>query len=334
MKILYAENVYPQLSESYIAAEVSSMLGLGVRIEVWSAHEPQSKYITPVVPHRAPLQEAIDQFKPDIIHFHFRSPLEPNLPLLAQLNLPVTLRGHSVDYSKPMLGRLLAHPWMRRAYLFPHFAEDYGDDPKVLAVPVGYDPGLYYPEKKDARCVVRTGAGLSYKGLDDVPQIAKLCPSFRFIMIMSTCVFQPESAYLDQLRELNRSLGSPAEILVDLSHEKTASIVRRAGIFLHTHDPKAHPFGMPISTVESMAAGCQLLLRRNPNAASYVAPTSRFYDSIEEAAQLIRDTEGWTSAEWARVRDDAVDHAVQFSDLKVYPAIYWDWCRILHGEQP
>lgn len=323
MKVLFAEKLYPQISESYIAAEIDFCLKAGVNIEVWSLRQPISTYPEQVKVHRGTFEEAVRKFNPDIIHAHFRDEIYTNLDFLVSAQIPVTLRGHSVDHSPDALAKLLEISWMKRIYLFPHFAKSFVGHPKVTSLPATYSPKLYYPETKARSLVVRAGAGLPYKGLKDFIRTASIVQGKTFVMIGSTNVYFPDC--LSGLRVFNESLGSPVDIRNDLPHAETASIIRRAGIFMHTSDPSGHPFGMPVSTLEAMASGCYTLIRGSEGASSYIAPAGSLYTSVEEAVELIRQTESWTDERWTEVEKSTVEHGRQFSEERWLPVMIKDW---------
>jgi hypothetical protein len=323
MRVLFAEKLYPQISESYIAAEIAFCLKAGVKVEVWSLKEPISTYPEQVKTHRGSFQEAVSRFKPDVVHVHFLDEIDTNLDYLVSAGIPVTIRGHSVDHSPDRLLKKLEIPWVKKAYLFPHFAKGFPGHPKVTVMPATYDPALYYPETKARSLVVRAGAGLPYKGLADFIRVASMVEGKTFVLIASTNVYFPNC--LPDLRSLNESLGSPVDIRNDLQHAEAAAIVRRAGVMFHTSDPSGHPFGMPVSTLEGMAAGCYTLIRGSEGASGYIAPHGSLYRSVDEAAALIRQTEKWTDERWAEVEKSTAEHVKQFAEERWLPIMIKDW---------
>lgn len=327
MKVLFAEKLYPQISESYIAAEINFCLRAGVKLEIWSLRQSVSTFPEQAKVHRDTFQEAVARFKPDIIHVHFRDEIDINADFLTKVQIPVTIRGHSVDHSPDKLAKLLETPWVKKAYLFPHFAKEFPGHPKVTVMPATYNAKLFYPEVKARSLVVRAGAGLPYKGLSDFIRVAAAVPGKTFVMIVSTNLFFSDC--IKNLRSLNESFGSPVDIRSDLPHDETAAIVRRAGVYLHTSDPKGHPFGMPVSTLEAMASGCYVLIRGSEAAAGFIAAAGALYTSVDEAAELVRRTEGWTDAQWTEIERATSEHARQFDEERWLPILIKDWEAIL-----
>ena len=89
---------------------------------------------------------------------------------------------------------------------------------------------------------------------------------------------------------------------------------------------------MPISMIESLAAGSYVLARRRPEAESYLGGAGRLYGDREEAVSLIRETLQWDDAQWEKQRDASVARARQFSEEIVFEPILEDWRRLAAGE--
>ena len=87
-----------------------------------------------------------------------------------------------------------------------------------------------------------------------------------------------------------------------------ARLVRRAGIYLHTHTLE-QPFSSPISICESMATGAYVLVPRCPASALYGGDAVESYSTIDEAESLLRATLDWPESEWRRREKVAVDRA-------------------------
>jgi hypothetical protein len=66
---------------------------------------------------------------------------------------------------------------------------------------------------------------------------------------------------------------------------------------------------MPISIAEAMASGAHVIARRVPPATDYVGNAGRLYDTEAEAAALLRETLGWSDAEWRAAGLRSVEHA-------------------------
>lgn len=329
MRILYLLWNYPQISETYIATEIAFAQRCGVEVHVWSQITHHPDLIPQCMVHRGTLAEAIAAVGPDLIHIHYLVIAKRHLHEIPA-GIPVTIRGHSFDWNPNLAKEMAEQPGVKRLYLFPHFVAAMGGHSKAFALPVAYDPTLH-PQAvcKDRKLVVRLAAGHPTKGLDDVLAVANRCPEFRFILGISRTGGGEQ--FLEQITRLNSYVKDRVQILIDLHPQVAADINRRAGIYLDTHDPKAHAFGMPISIAEAMATGSFVLSLDVPAARSYISEGGAFYRNPEEAAKLILETQNWTDADWDRVSGTAIRRAACFRDDVVLSHLIQDW-RSLTGQ--
>jgi hypothetical protein len=334
MKVLYGEVYYTHRSESYITLEIDYMLRQGVDVRVWAKTRSASEYPAEQVPvYRGTLTQAVDDFKPDLVTFHFHSEFVRHDEFFSNRNIPVTLRGHSVDQSRSQIETLLGRPWFKRVYCFPNFAEQFLGHPKIKSLTSAFDPRLYYPSSKDKRAVVRTGAGLPYKALEDFIKVSTLCPDHKFTLVFGSAAWK--SDYVDSLFALNKSIGGRTDICVDLTHEESAEVSRNGAIFLHTFNPEAHLFGMPVGVLEAAATGSYVLLKEDIWARRYadlLGCRGDFYNNIEGAAESIKATLNWSDEQWASVRSKNVAGASNFTDTIVFKKMLDDWTSITRKE--
>lgn len=325
MKVLYILGNYPQLSETYIQAEIEYALERGIEVHVWSQVCRHPFIVPPCQVHRGNFQQAFDAAKPDLLHIHYLHEGRPRLNGFPA-HVPVTIRGHSFDWRRETCLDVLGDPRVRRVYLFPHFAATI-PHAKVAPLPVAYSSKRYQSSaEKDRRMVFRTGAGIPTKGLRDFFQVAKLSPDHRFVMAIS--VAGGNEGFPDRLREMNAETGGRVEILIDVRWDEVQRLTARAGIYLDTSDPAGHAFGMPISIAESMATGSYVLARETPSSPDYVGKGGAVYRSVAEAADLVRDTLSWNDARWAVAGKAAEQQALRFRDQEVLPVLIEDWKTI------
>lgn len=328
MKVLYVESFYPQLSETYVVCEIKYLLAMGVEIEVWRERESICPFPEQVHTYTGTLKEAIAASKPDLLHFHFLSELLRMKEDVEASGLPVTLRGHSIDHSTEYLDTVIGKPWMKRLWLYPHFAEKYARE-KVEALPSCYDPKLYFPGQiKEPDSVVRACAGIQYKNVESFIRIASMVPEKKFRLIFAWNARFPR--YKDLIFDLNASLGSPVQILVNLSHAETAVVVGASEISLYTAHPDAHPFGMPMSILESMATG-SLAFIRDHKVPEPLRSNALLFESEEGASRALRNTCDWSLSKWKQAHASSLKAVENFSAPLVIPKIYWGWRNILKG---
>jgi glycosyltransferase involved in cell wall biosynthesis len=146
--------------------------------------------------------------------------------------------------------------------------------------------------------------------------------------VLVACCSVDEPDHLNSLIELNRSLGSPAEILPNLSHLQARDLVQQASIYLHTN-ALMEPIGMSVGIAEAMATGCYVIARRCDPAVDYLGDDGHLYRNQDEAADLLNATLEWTSDDWRRTRIASVDRAYRnFAGPKVLKPLYQQWLSI------
>ena len=328
LRVLVALWHYPQLTESYVRTEILCMKRWGIEIEVFSEIRDTAAPYPPEVPvHYGSLDQAIERFRPHLVHVHWLNVVEHFRDSAARAGLPITARGHSFEFTPELVQRLQSDPVVASLYLFPHLVDALGQKQKVLAVRSAFRPDLYEPgEEKDRYLVVRVGTSLPTKDLSSFFRIAELCPDHRFVLVLGRAT--GEEAFTDRLIAENEALGSPVEIRVNLAPEEIAPLLRQAGIFLHTFDPGL-PYGMPMAVGEAMASGCWIVARRCPGSGEHIGDAGALYDTPEQAAALVRQTLAWSEERWRKAQLVSVERAYErHADSRVLRPVLDDWIRI------
>ena len=328
-RVLYALNLYPQLSETYISREIEFMQRQGIDVIAWSAEVPQSPYPVDHPVLRGPLERAIRRTRPDLVHTHWLHHGRNILPAVAAAGLQLTIRGHGFEFDAGLVKALAKSPGLARMYLFEHLITPGIASRRVRAVSAAVGLQQFESRQKDARMVLRLGTGLPSKEMRLFLRAAQDLPEFRFLMGIVRSNGVPE--HVEEILAFNEQLPRPVEILVNIPHERARELTREAGIYLHTCG-RGEVFGMPISMIESLAAGSYVLARRRPEAESYLGGAGRLYGDREEAVSLIRETLQWDDAQWEKQRDASVARARQFSEEIVFEPILEDWRRLAAGE--
>lgn len=327
LKVLYALDSFPQLSESYINAEIERMLGWGVHVEVWSKDDPKTEgRHVDVNIHRGTLVDTIAREQPDIVHTHWTQTALKYKDAAKRYGIPMTARGHW-HFVPKQIERVEREETIVRLYMFPHLSEQWGSmTTKILPMTSCFHPEWVAPPcKKNRKMIMRTAACKKPKGLADFIRIAHRLPDYRAVMIL--CSLGPNQLYRD-LEELNRELGSPVEMIRDVTYETVAGYLAEAGIYVHTYDPSVS-FGMPVSIAEAMAAGCTVLARDVFGADAYLGDAGRLYKDEDEAVELIRATEGWSEEQWAAAERLSRQRAQTcFNDNEVLVPLLETWKEI------
>jgi glycosyltransferase involved in cell wall biosynthesis len=323
MKVLYVLGNYPKISESYISAELKFMNGRDIELGVWSQRTGSPGVIPLIPPTLGTLEEAISSFKPDIIHVHYISTHDSFFSIIERSGKPVTVRGHSFDFSVDRVRILSARKYIRKIYLFPHMARICPFE-KVVPLPVAFDSLLHQPSSsKDWNMVLRSGAAKHGKGLESFFHVAQLCPNFRFVLVAN--VIWGEESYMDFLREKTMLSKGRVTFFENMPNEESASLTRKAGIYLDTSDIDGHPFGMPVSIAESMATGGYVLALDRMGAKEYIGDAGAIYRSSAEAARIINSMTLSTKSDHEKSIDRSVLQSFKFMDTNVLPKVINDW---------
>ena len=333
-RVLYALWHYPQLSETYVETEILAMRRFGADIEVWSNDEVAASYPAVVPVLRGTLEQAIADFRPDVVHVHWvSSALHYGLAARAA-GLPLTVRSHGFEVTAEAIAQLLQNPALRQLVLFPRQDKYLArPDPRIQFANASFDSRLFAPSsRKDRRMVLRTTAALPSKDLRLFLEAATRLPQHRFVLIACT-VYQRED-YVEELKALKAELDSPAELHFDMPREQLAGFVREAGIFMHTAVgpgmPGYTPIGMPVSIAEAMATGAYVIARDLPELRNYVGPAGDTYSSLDEACALIQATLAWSDRTWRDAQVLSIDRAfLQHADDIVLRPLYECWVRLL-----
>lgn len=336
LRVLWAVWNYPQLTETYIRCELTAMQRWGVEVNVWSEIiDTKSPYASDIPVHHGSLAETIARVRPDVVHVHWLNKGKDYRDVVVQAGLPMTVRGHSYEFATKSVKKLLRDEAVRSIYLFPHFAKQVAPNPKLHSMTSAFNEAWFSPTKndpanhKDRHFVLRTGAGKPTKGLESYFEIASRCPQHRFVLVLG--LLPNHDDYVEQLLTMNRQLGSPVEIRLNVSNEETAELMREAGIYLHTYGDE-EPFGLPVSIAEAMATGAYTLARDLPGATDYLGSVGALYRSNDEAVLLIQKTLTWSDEAWQAQQALTSEYAHErFASNKVLRPLLDDWLIMTNG---
>jgi glycosyltransferase involved in cell wall biosynthesis len=298
-RVLYAVWHYPLVCEMYVTTEIDRMRRWGVHVEVWSEVTPVSHFPTAVPVHRGTLSAAIERVRPDVVHVHWLNMVAGYRDVLERAELPATVRGHGFECTPDLVTALALGPVIRTLDVFPHMAAACRPAlGKIQPMTACFNPLQFFPgERKNPRLVLRAGSALHIKDIPRFMSVARECPDHRFLLLLGRCNRAEE--VVEELIEQNQLLGSPVELRVNVSPDETASLVRQAGIYLHTH-AEGGSYGMPVSVCEAMATGAYVIGRRCAASELYMGDPTRFYDDLDQAARLVRMTTECSEDRWHR----------------------------------
>ena len=187
MKVLYALYEPDTLSESYIRTEMEWMESKGVQVSVWGHMAHISTYDDPRAEKLigGPFEEALARFKPDRVHTHWLMSAKIIVDAVEAAGLPLTIRGHSFEFTPEDVALLESRPCVKKIWLFPHFVLP-GMSKKVVPLPVCFDERRYRPRGPwNPRKVFRASAGIEGKGLEELMDVASACLDHEFVIAVT-----------------------------------------------------------------------------------------------------------------------------------------------------
>lgn len=321
MRVLYALDNFPVLSESYIRTELEYVRSQGVEVKITSEKAPTVTWDCqePVESGVGIAATVAREWKPDVIHVHWTNIVDR----VWDLGIPVTVRGHSFEFNPQQVSRVVDHASVRKVFLFPHQTRVCAPSPKIESMACAYSPERYFRDPTTPKTLVtRIAAGLPGKDLEGFIRIAAKLRTASFVLAITT----PFEWYVKKLQDLNTQLGGAALIVHNYSHDECANLMRQTVVYLRGHDLAGHPYGMPVSIAEAMACGCFVVGLDDPDghAREFIGDAGVVYTGEDEAALLIANHLKHGLAYWK----PAVEHAELFRADRVLPRLLYAWGKI------
>jgi hypothetical protein len=327
LRVLYAVESFPHLTQTYILTELETMRRFGVDLAVWSSKSPLVPYATDIPVYGGKLEDAIRAVRPHLVHTHWIHMVAQFRDTVALAGLPLTVRGHHpCDFRRDIAQSLQSDPVVQGIYIYERFASMLPRAfTKILSVDACFDPAQYFFESnKDRTLVLRVAPARTVKELDFFIRVAKRCPSHRFVLIAGTT---SEQACPGQLEEINQRYGAPVELYIDASHAEISALMRKAGIYLYTVKP-SEEYSMPISVSEAFGAGCYVVNRASEGAKSHMGGAGSFYENEDDAVRLIEETLQWTPEKWTAEEAKALAQAEALAGPHVLRPVLNHWLKL------
>lgn len=107
-RIAYVIDVFPKLSETFIAGEIAEVCRRGIEVQILSIHEPREVLCHDFVAEAGldlltvygaqKFSSVLRDFSPDLIHAHYSTtPAAAARALAAELGVPFTFTVHGFD---------------------------------------------------------------------------------------------------------------------------------------------------------------------------------------------------------------------------------------------
>jgi glycosyltransferase involved in cell wall biosynthesis len=296
-RILYIVRNFPQISQTYIRSEIEALRGEN-DICVITLSKPNVPYLN-CFPFRqieepAAIREAIEEFRPDVLHSHYLNLAGTIQALIDQegVRIPFTIRAHSFDtlMGDSALARAAApvvnHELCLGLLSFPFtrpLLEKAGIRPEKIidSYPVVNYP-LFHDRSDNGDAIMNIGAAIPKKRMEDFIDLASEVPDRNFDLYGVGHI-------VDQLAQYNASKGSPVRMMPPVQPEEMPGEYKKHRWLVYTASRELATVGWPMAVAEAQAAGvgvCMPNLR--PDLREYIGRAGVLYDSIGEVADIIR----------------------------------------------
>jgi hypothetical protein len=312
LRILYILAEYPQISQTYIEAELDAIQE-ECEVVVISLKRPNLAYTT----HREhryltdadEICEVIDDFRPHVLHSHYLTQTEFVAGLARRKDIPFSIRTHSFDTIRanenPSLSGTIRR-FFRQVELPPYTQQAVplvNDDLclGILAFPflrqrlerAGCDGDKiydcypvvnyrrFYDPSPNGNDVMNVGACLPKKSMEDFLRLAQRVPNRTFNLYAL-------GYGVESIAHLNDGIGRPARLIPPVEPKDMPQEYKKHTWLVYTASRKLGTVGWPVSIAEAQASGvgvCMPNLR--PDLQDYVGPAGFLYDSISDVAGII-----------------------------------------------
>jgi colanic acid/amylovoran biosynthesis glycosyltransferase len=269
-RVAYVVNVFPKLSETFIAGELAELRRRGVEVRILSLRRPAEGPRHGVVA-RAGLEDRtayepsefpalLRAFRPELLHAHFATePAAAARELAAGLGVPFTFTAHGYDvYRRPpadFAGRAAAAAAVVTVSQANarHIAAAFGVPPgRVRVIPCGVDTGRFRPGgPRDLRPLVVCVARLV--PVKNLGLLLGACAELRAGGLEFHCALVGDGPCRDELTAARARLRMEGvvELAGAAEQDEVLAWWRRASVAVLTSERE----GMPVSLMEAAACG-------------------------------------------------------------------------------
>lgn len=268
--VAYVVNMFPKVSETFIASEVAGLVQRGVAVRILSLKPPSETLRHPVVGDfgleglawydQGEFRQALLAEPPDLVHAHFATePTRVGQGLADELGCPFAFTAHAYDFYRKPAADLPAR--LQRAdaivtvsdanadYLVSHFQAPRA---RLHVLPCGVDLGAFRPrpERREPGLVVCVARLRPHKNL---PLLLAACAQLRDGGLPVRVVVIGEGPSLHELEAERDRLGL-GEILTfvgALAQDAVCDWWQRASVAVLPSRSE----GMPVSLMEAAACG-------------------------------------------------------------------------------
>ncbi len=281
-RIVYVVNRFPELSQTFVAGELTELRRRGTEFRILSLNEPTDELRHDIVIRTgldrltvygpANFPAALEEFRPELIHAHFATePAAAARTLAAELGLPFTFTAHGYDiYRDPpsdfderaaAAGAVVTVSEANAHYISESFGVPLA---RIYVIPCGVDTTLFCPPngESEVEAAARSQFAAEQRLIVCVARLVRVknlrllleaCSILRNRGIKFRCVIVGEGPYRDELEGARAKLALEELVEMTGAAEQTHVLAwwRRASIAVLSSESE----GMPISLMEAGACG-------------------------------------------------------------------------------
>jgi glycosyltransferase involved in cell wall biosynthesis len=303
-RVLYLVQEYPQLSETYIYNEIENVSHL-YELEIFSmrqANLPYKNHRSYCIGGTDPknvLDNLVEQFAPQVAHFHYMTLARQLLSFCEHYGIPFTVRAHSFDVltgfdpeSPSYLEKIAQYVEVVQSeqclgvLTFPFTCEYFlkcGVDEDKLhpAFPV-VDVQRFFDKSENGDAIINVGAALDKKAMSDFLRLANLIPERTFNLF-------PIGYDISKLRDENAAINGRCHIHDAVQPEQMPPIYKQHRWLVYTADKMMKNVGWPLAVAEAQAAGVGVCLANvRSDLKDYLGEGGGIlYDDIEELRDIL-----------------------------------------------
>lgn len=271
-RIAYVLNIFPKLSETFIAGELAEIRRRGVDVRILSLLPPREAMQHEIVKRAgldrlvcydpAQFPEVVRAFRPQLLHAHFaREATAEARRLSAEQHIPFTFTAHGYDIHRKPPDDFSARAAAARAVVTVSAANaDYITATfgvareRIWVIPCGVDTEMFRPGPATGRadpplllCVAR------HVAVKDLGRLLEACAALRTRGVAFRCVMVGDGPLRDELLALRQSLKLDDIVEMPGAAEQGEVLRwwRRASVGVLTSLNE----GMPVSLMEAAACG-------------------------------------------------------------------------------
>lgn len=269
-RVAYVVNVFPKLSETFIAAELAELCRRHVEVRVLSLRQPAEKMRHEIVTRAGLIERTVHEpreflatlreFRPEVLHAHFATePTSMARQLAAELGVRFTFTAHGYDVYRRPPPDFAARAAAAGAVVTVseanacHITKSFGVPPDhIRVIPCGVDTDQFRaqgerPKPPHVVCVARLNP------VKNLGLLLEACAILKTRKVSFRCVVVGDGPCRIELETTRTQLGleNTVEFVGAAQQSGVLKWWRRATVGVLTSESE----GMPVSLMEAAACG-------------------------------------------------------------------------------